>query len=923
MRGAPRRSDDLLKTTTRGENWISGKSGTIDEYKDKQGRVILKRVWESEVKSLSTYFIYDNLSNLLYVLPPEVTDINIYGPFSYNENEELFNEFIYAYHYDVRNRMVERKIPGKGWEYFIYNDSDHLILTQDEKQRETNKWNYIKYDAFGRVASTGIYTNSTIGQTSRVDVQSLADATAIHWEIRSGSASYTNLAFPNTLSQLAEYTVNYYDDYNFSGASTAALQASGITKTQLTSSLLTGKRVSKDDGTAPLLTINYYDDRGNLIQSVSQNHLGGTDRITNEYNFSGDLIKNKHIHIANGVTTTILNTNMYDHIGRLLESKNYINDPNKEVILAKYEYNEVGQLKKKSIGGDKNGNNYHTSIDNSYNERGWSKGAKSPYFTYQLNYNTNNNGEVLHNANYNGNISQQLWGHGAAPTSTFTYTYDKLNRLTKGASTGTAVIIEEVSYDNMGNIKTLARNTGNTATTALTNYTYQNNNRSNKLAGLSGAITGNYTYDLNGNALTDRTGMNFRYNNLNLPDSAWNTGATVKVGYLYDANGTKLRKYSTQGGNRDYVGGIEYNGTTIELIHTGVGVAFRNNDGTYTYRYNLTDHLGNIRSTVYRNPANSNAVEVLQKDDYYPFGKQRIVAAGNNKYLYNGKETQGELGGQYDYGARFYDAEIGRWNVVDPLADSYHSYSPYNYAVNNPIRFIDPNGMWVKEYDDEDAYYAENPNGKLDGSDGHWLKSDRESRTSVWGKANEVNLQKGDGYTEYSTISQRKDFYGWFADKIDARGFDNNWPGAANIVAGQMSNMDNPLIAWWAGDDIVSFANAGNKAIFNDVFDNLRDLYNGPVMKGAAAEAWDVATLRNEQFNVVQPLYEQQSTSTISVLAKMAKGQSIYGPGVTGALRFEGNLLKAQDRYNHGAGKVTNFYKLQQSYKKAGWQRAY
>lgn len=138
-----------------------------------------------------------------------------------------------------------------------------------------------------------------------------------------------------------------------------------------------------------------------------------------------------------------------------------------------------------------------------------------------------------------------------------------------------------------------------------------------------------------------------------------------------------------------------------------------------------------------------------------------------------------------------------------------------------------------------------------------------------------------------------------------------------------MSNMDNPLIAWWAGDDDVSFANAGNKAIFNDVFDNLRDLYNGPVMKGVTAEAWDAATLRNEQFNAVQPLYEKQSASTIIVLSKMSKGQSIYGPGVTGALRFEGNLLKAQDRYNHGAGKVTNFYKFQQTYKKAGWQRAY
>ncbi|HFK5546723.1 TPA: RHS repeat domain-containing protein, partial [Elizabethkingia anophelis] len=112
------------------------------------------------------------------------------------------------------------------------------------------------------------------------------------------------------------------------------------------------------------------------------------------------------------------------------------------------------------------------------------------------------------------------------------------------------------------------------------------------------------------------------------------------------------------------------------------------------YIYNYTDHLGNVRLSYTKGA--SGGAEIIEENNYYPFGLKHqgynSSSLANNayQYKYNGKELQET--GMYDYGARMYMPELGRWGGVDPLAEKYQNMSPYNYVANNPLMFIDPNG---------------------------------------------------------------------------------------------------------------------------------------------------------------------------------------------------------------------------------------
>ena len=156
-----------------------------------------------------------------------------------------------------------------------------------------------------------------------------------------------------------------------------------------------------------------------------------------------------------------------------------------------------------------------------------------------------------------------------------------------------------------------------------------------------------------------------------------------------------------------YAGSFVYNNEGIEYILFDEGRLTPKADETYQYEYFLCDHLGNTRVVF---TGQEEGLAVLQESHYYPFGMEFMGTSSTtmnveNFYKYNGKELQDDgfdLDGNgvyesrllwYDYGARFYDAQIGRFHTIDPLAEKYSFQTPFAYAANNPIRFIDYNGL--------------------------------------------------------------------------------------------------------------------------------------------------------------------------------------------------------------------------------------
>ena len=624
-------------------------------YTDKEGKKILARSMNGTEK-IDTYFVYDFAGRLAVVITPEGTnEATIQNYKSIAISSAFVDTYCYYYHYDSRGSVTTKHIPGGAYEEMNY----------DSYCRLWRRW---------RGAQNTYWDEKYLEQYSYDQLNRIKEVSILVMPISAGITSSTYTRNPVTMSSYI------YDNYK--GVPAALDESSNPAFVANPRGEKTYEKLLLLESNTQIAVLSYYTERafyydkeGRLRRCVELNHRGGRSTIDYEYDFQGHTTRRtERIQPLTNAPVDVLDIRYtYDHAGRLLTQTSTLNTSDPVTVTCTY--NELGQLERKNING--------LIMDYTYNLQGWLIGQDSPYYSAKLKY---YDGEY---PSYAGNITEWTWGGAGTMPHTYKYRYDNLARMTgawySGDEGAQNYSERAIAYDDNGNILRMVRNLNDQLA-----YTYKGNQ-------LQSVNNEKFEYDNCGNIIKDeRNDLNITYNFLNLPWQVYRiSNPSDRTLYSYLPDGTKLSSVDQTGNGLYYVGSLVYTGgrTTARLESAGFGDGrFRatTSSGRCLPEYYLTDHLGSIRALC------DHTGELIALRDYYAFGmewERPNAPATTDRYYYNGKEKQ-EIGntGLLDYGARFYNPDIGRWTTLDPIAEKYSNLSPYTYCANNPIKFIDPDG---------------------------------------------------------------------------------------------------------------------------------------------------------------------------------------------------------------------------------------
>jgi RHS repeat-associated protein len=725
------------------KNTVTDEDGnTVATYTTLDGLQVLVR----RMGNVDTYYVYNDLNLLVCVIMP-MADIT---PTVFSDWNQA-----YRYKYDGRKRMVEKQPPGAAPVYYVYNKADQLVFEQDGNHSVDEIWKFYKYDGLGRIIMEGTFARDITRQNLQTE---LDNSNARMFEVKDNHADsyyqeyfgYSNEALPDGHGTTIDVTqINFYDNYDFDADGdsdeTFSYYYNSIDAgfsdqaVKLPQGQLTGKSfsyLSYDE-------LYFYDEKGRVVQTKTGSYNTG-----NTYNFNG-LVKKTNRKYKINATSTLTYTFAfgYDHDWRLSYTNFSINNGAPQRFNT-MKYTELSSLKTKYLHGD--ATTFLQKQDYRYNIRGWLTQtndvdqAGTDIFAEKLYYENlpgyyNNHATAL----FNGNISGMEWFTkdivSAGIVNGYAFRYDPLNRLTdsdfftrsggtvnwhdsqqpsfQNYGTITGIGSENITYDKNGNIKFLVRKGRRGSEVVIFDsftYTYDGNKLlrvrdiiggQNSLGDFrnTASITAVNDYDQNGNLIRDiDRNMIILYNRINLPYSIGFDGGRIQNDYHPD--GVKTAKVVYDRDDRQTLSESYYSdlvlnfNVPVRILHAD-GVIELDSRMQPTYYYHLKDHLGNVRAVV--SPGANNTTVINQTNEYYPFGMAYTKSASSllnplvpNKYKYNGKEEQEMPGKWLDYGARFYDTQLGRWHSIDPMSEVSRRWSPYQYGYNNPIRFIDPDGKF-------------------------------------------------------------------------------------------------------------------------------------------------------------------------------------------------------------------------------------
>jgi RHS repeat-associated protein len=596
---------------------IDERGKQVIEFKDKDGKVILKKVQHTAADDtgigtghtgwLCTYYIYDDFNRLRCVIQPRGVEL-----ISSNwllTDVTILAEQCFRYEYDSRSRMIMKKVPGAGEMYMVYDARDRLVMTQDANMRGTNnQWMVTKYDGLNRPYETGLW-------------QSGSTTFAAHL-----AAAGTSTGYPATTLGYEQLSTTHYDDYNNIPAGLSAtfltnwnihLEATSTTvfpyqQMPIQSTAVKGMvtwtmvKVLNSNPAKYIYTVSIYDDKGRIIQVQSKNeHTNALDVVTTQYTWVGQpyITVQKHELTGSNAQTTVLVTKInYDDLGRVasIDKKQSHSQFNGNAMssaktVAVNEYDKLGQLKNKKLATYYSGGALE-QLTYDYNIRGWMLGINRSYLETNNNYTrwfgmsigydktlyTNAYYGYFNEAQYNGNIAGIIWKtKGDNTARKYDFSYDNINRLTVGLFTqqsGTDWLNSQMDF-TIG---------GNTATGGKVSYDANGNilemwQKGWKITGSDWIDKMTYSYYTNSNKLKDvADGITVDQKLGDFTDKN-----TTSTDYGYDKNGNKVTDLNKQLGSVTGIdistgGGIIYNHLNLPQTISVTG------KGTITYVYDAT-----------------------------------------------------------------------------------------------------------------------------------------------------------------------------------------------------------------------------------------------------------------------------------------------------------------------------------------------